>query len=99
MDLGEALSDQVVLSTGRERSRTDALASGLVVDGTTRSVRLRIRSTCSTRRADAVAADIRSVRVVQVEEQARRQAHRLDGHELIRDQAAKHTTNDRERDV
>jgi hypothetical protein len=89
--LREGGANQVVLAAGGERSRADALAGGVVVDRLTGGVGRGARSGGAT--------DVVAVGVIQVEEQAGGQAHRLDRHELVGHEAAEHATNDRERDV
>ncbi len=97
MDLGEASADEIILTAGGERSAADALTGGVVVD------RLAALVGCAagglTGHEACIATDVRSVGVVQVEEQAGGQAHGLDRHELVGHESTEDTADDGEGDV
>ena len=97
VDAAEADTGEVVHTARRERACLDALARWVVVDRLARSVG-RGRSVVAEVRT-CEAAHVATVGVIQVEQETRGKAHRLDRDELVRHEAAEDATDDGERDV
>ena len=84
-----ARTRQVVLAAHTERTGSNTLARRAVVDRRSRTVRS----------GAGVAREITSIGVIQIEEQTRGKAHRLDRNQIIGNQTAEYSADDRKRDI